>query len=185
MRPMSWGDAETMLAGKLREAKGRGSNRVAWIGEVLTGSLDELTIAWLRALRSDRRLFYETFDHQPLRQAGAIAFGRPEIPRYVFDRADFILSFGAEFLETWISNVEFTAGYSKSRQRWSHDPIGTFACVAPQRSLTGLNADIWVPARPGSEALVALGIAHATVDSDLVHPSTRSHLPCLRPALAR
>src|SRR5205823_4264234 len=154
----SWPDAENMLANKLREAKRRGPNRIAWIGEVLTGSLEELSMSWLRALHSDRRLFYETFDHEPLRQAGALAFGRAEIPRYSFDRASFFLSFGAEFLETWLSNVEFARGFAAVRQRQMHDAFGTFACVAPRRSLTGLNADVWIPARPGSEVLVALAV---------------------------
>ena len=185
MQPTSWPDAETILASKLREAKRKGAGRIAWIGEVLTGSLDDLTTVWLGALHTDRRLFYETFDYGPLRQAGAIAFGRPEIPRYFFDRAEFILSFGAEFLETWISNVEFTAGYSKARGRRIRDGFGTFACVAPRRSLTALNADIWVPARPGTEVLVALAIARAIVDDGLVHASAGSHLGWLRTALAR
>src|SRR5438105_1463208 len=57
MQSISRADAETMLADKLRIAKQRGSNRVAWIGEVLTGSLDELIERWLHALHSDRRLF--------------------------------------------------------------------------------------------------------------------------------
>ena len=185
MAPISWPDAETMLADKLGESKRRGPNRIVWIGELQTDSLDELTAIWLHALHSDRRLFYESFDYEPLRQAGAIAFGRPEVPRYLFDRANFIMSFGAEFVETWISNVEFTAGYSTTRQRRIRDAFGTFACISPRRSLTGLNADVWVPARPGSEALVALATAHAIVDQGLVHPSAGAHAGWLRPALAR
>ena len=185
MQAISWPDAETILANALREAKRRGRDRVAWIGELLTGSLDTLSESWLQALHSSRRLFYESFDYEPLRQAGAAAFGRAEIPRYAFERANFVLSFGAEFLETWISNVEFTAGYSRARARRIRDPFGAFACVAPRRSLTALNADVWVPARPGSEALVALAIAHAIVDSGRAHPTAGPHLGWVQPALAR
>ena len=57
----------TLLAAHLRVAKQRGSNRVAWIGGLTTGALDELTVAWLRALGSDRR---------PLGRVEGVRYGR-------------------------------------------------------------------------------------------------------------
>ena len=183
-RQISWDEAETLLARRLRAAKQRGSNRVAWLGGLATGSFDELTAAWLGALGSDRRLLYEAFDHEPLRAAGQLAFGRREIPRYDFGRAQFVLSFGADFLETWISNVEFMAGYADVRRRRIRETAGSFAWIAPRRSLTGLNSDAWIAPRPGSEALVALAIADAMVEQGLTHPSAAGHLPWIAGAVS-
>ncbi|NIQ53646.1 MAG: hypothetical protein GWN71_09540, partial [Gammaproteobacteria bacterium] len=36
---------------------------------------------------------------------------------------------------------------------------GYFVSVGPHQSLTGLNADLWLAARPGTEHLVALAMA--------------------------
>jgi len=183
-QPISWADAESLLAAKLRAAMQGGADRVAWIGELLTGALDTLTSAWLSALDSRRRLFYETFDYEPLVEAGDIAFGRREVPRYELDRAAFIVSFGAEFLETWLSNVEFTNGYARARRQQLRDPEGTLLVVAPRLSLTGLNADAWIAPRPGSEALVALAMAHAIVGDGLAHPSAGADLRAIESAVA-
>ena len=54
MRQVAWDEAEAALAARLREAKQRGANRVAWIGGLTTGSIDTLIGTWLAALRSDR-----------------------------------------------------------------------------------------------------------------------------------
>jgi anaerobic selenocysteine-containing dehydrogenase/Fe-S-cluster-containing dehydrogenase component len=161
LQPLSWGDGEQLLATRLREARLRGANRIAWIGRLETGPFEELVTTWLGALESNRRLVFETFDYHAIRAATSLAFGRAEIPRYDLERADFVLAFGAEFLETWISNVEFTRAYARLRAKRAHDADGSFVWIAPRLSLTGLNADAWLPVAPGSEATIACGIANA------------------------
>jgi molybdopterin-containing oxidoreductase family iron-sulfur binding subunit len=184
LQPLSWGDAEQWLATKLRDAKQRGRNRIAWIGRLETGPFDELVTSWLAALGSDRRVRFETFDYHAIRAAADLAFGRADIPRYDFDRADFILAFGADFLETWISNVEFTKAYSRLRSKHQHEDGGSLAWVAPRLSLTGLNADAWLPAPPGAEAAIACSIANAIVGSGRAR--TSSEIPqAVRLALDR
>ncbi|HWK10246.1 MAG TPA: molybdopterin dinucleotide binding domain-containing protein [Vicinamibacterales bacterium] len=185
LQPVAWTDAVAELAAKLREAAARGRDRLAWIGRLETGPFDELVGSWLGAFNSTRRLAYETFDYHALRAAGEAAFGRAEIPRYDFDKADFVLAFGAEFLETWISNVEFTRGYSRLRARRQHDPSGAFVWVAPRLSLTGLNADAWLPVRPGAEAAAACAIAHVMIAENRIHPSAASIVSDVRSALER
>ena len=180
MRQIAWDEAETLLAAHLRAAKQRGANRVAWIGGLTTGALDELTVAWLRALGSDRRLQYEPFDYEPLRAASEVAFGRREVPRYDFAAAQYVLSFGADFLETWISNVEFTAGYADVRRRRIREDAGSFTWIGPRQSLTGLNSDAWIAPRPGTEGLVALAIAESMIAEGLTHPSVAAQLPSIQ-----
>src|SRR5205814_8968545 len=171
MQSTSWGDADQLLAARLRESSLRAADRIAWLGRLETGPFDDLVSSWLTALGTTRRLAYETFDHHALRAAGELTCGRAEIPRYQFDRAEFVLAFGAEFLETWISNVEFTNAYARLRNRRQHDPAGTFVWVSPRLSLTGLNADGWMSTPPGSEAAVACAIANAMIADGLADSS--------------
>jgi anaerobic selenocysteine-containing dehydrogenase len=109
-----------------------------------------------------RRVEYEALSEAPLREAARIAFGRDEVPTFDFAAADFIVSFGADFLETWLSPVEHARGFARS----SGVDDGTrekarFVFLGPRLSLTGQNADDWYPIRPGSEGVVALALASA------------------------
>jgi molybdopterin-containing oxidoreductase family iron-sulfur binding subunit len=184
LQPISWADGERVFAEKLRAATRRGRDRIAWMGRLETGPFDELIDAWLHALGSTRRIKYETFDYHAIQAAAGRAFGRPELPRYDLDRADFILAFGADFLETWISNVEFTKAYARLRARRAHEPAGCFAWVAPRLSLTGLNSDVWLPAPPGAEAAIACAIGNFLLTEGLAR--TADNIPqAVRRALDR
>ncbi len=185
LQPLSWGDAEQLLAPRLRDARRRGPNRIAWIGRLETGPFDELVASWLASLGSTRHLAYETFDYHALGEAAQLTLGRREIPRYDFDRAEFVLAFGAEFLETWVSNVEFAAAYARLRARRIHDPAGSFVWISPRLSLTGLNADHWISALPGSEAAIACAVANVMIADGLVPPSTLAAVPAVGSALSR
>jgi anaerobic selenocysteine-containing dehydrogenase len=92
-----------------------------------------------------------------LSQAAENLFGEAGLPFFDVGGAQVVFSFGANFLETWISPVSYTRGFaglreSKTKQR------GTFVQFESRMSSTAGKADEWVPIRPGTEAMVALAI---------------------------
>ena len=161
-QPVSWDDAEARIATALTAAATAGADRVAFLGGIASGALDSLTDAWLRTFRSSRRLRYEAFAHEPLREANRLTFGVASVPTYDFAAAQYIVSFGADFLETWLSPVEYTAGFAESHG-FHGGRMARFVAVSPRRGLTGFSADEWVAPKPGTEGLLALGIAGAIV----------------------
>jgi len=71
------------------------------------------------------------------------------LPHYRFDRADVLVSFGADFLGTWISPVEFTAAWAKRRAPSEESPEMSYHVQFESRmSLTGTNADRRVAVYP-------------------------------------
>ena len=92
-------------------------------------------------------------------------FGRAEVPNFDFARARCVVSFGADFLETWLSPVGHARGFATMRAR--HDGSGHLVAVEPRLSLTGANADEWVAIRPGTEAVLALGMARVILSEGL------------------
>src|SRR5207253_1835305 len=83
-----------------------------------------------------------------LRAANQITFGRDAIPYFAFEDAEIVLSFGADFLETWLSNVNYARTFA--RMHTVRDGrAGTFIHVEPRQSLTASNADEWVRNAPG------------------------------------
>jgi len=105
---------------------------------------------------------FDLFDDDVLRRANLISFGRGELPTLDLARADYILSLGADFLGTWNSPVAQAIGYGEMRQG-RPGARGQMVQVEPRLSQTGANADEWIPIRPGTEGILALGIAHLSL----------------------
>jgi anaerobic selenocysteine-containing dehydrogenase len=157
--PISWEEAESVLAQRLRE----GENHLYVAGR-LGLSMRNLVDDFLAAAGGSR-VEYEALSEAPLREATRIAFGRPFLPTFDFAHARLVFSFGADFLETWLSPVEYQRGFARMAGVDAHGSKGKMVFLAPRLSLTGQNADEWVPLRPGSEAVVALAMAHVIATS--------------------
>ncbi|HEY7878462.1 MAG TPA: 4Fe-4S dicluster domain-containing protein, partial [Gemmatimonadaceae bacterium] len=73
-------------------------------------------------------------------------------PSLAFGAAQLIVSFGADFLETWGASVPQQLDFADARAKLAGAP--RFVYVGPRRSLTGCNADQWIGCRPGSELTI-------------------------------
>ena len=85
------------------------------------------------------------------------------MPAYRLDEADVIVSFGGDFLEAWPSPVMYGQQFGEFRQgpRRTQGEHGRFFYVGPRMSQTAAKADVWLPCNPGTEAIVAQGLAAA------------------------
>jgi molybdopterin-containing oxidoreductase family iron-sulfur binding subunit len=100
-KPIAWDDAEKQLAGTLGAlVKAKQGARIALVSGVETGSLGRLMDEWIRALGARPRIAYEPLGYEALRAANRITFGRDTLANYKIDDATYLLSFGADFLET-------------------------------------------------------------------------------------
>ena len=97
-KAITWDDAIALLGGKLAAAQGK----VAVITGAGRGTFTDLLGAWTTAL-GGRLVRYEPFDLEPVRAANRQVFGLDELPAHDFAKAQYIVSFGADFLETWLS----------------------------------------------------------------------------------
>lgn len=116
----------------------------------------ELTQA-LQAPKPIRFSALNMFDaRKTLQQAAGELYGRNELLYFDIENADLILSFGANFLETWISPVAFTRQYSSFRK--GKIKRGYLVHFEPRMSQTAAVADEWFPILPGTEAFAALAL---------------------------
>ena len=171
---ISWDDAMKELGAQLSSLHSSGgAGSLAFLTSPLRGQRRELIDRFLKAYGAPASIAYEALDDAVLRQANLLSFGWPELPTLDLARADYVLSFGADFLGTWNSPVSQSIGYGEMRQgRSGHR--GKFVQVESRMSQTGANADEWVPCRPGTEGVLALGIAHAILSGKLSSHDTRS-----------
>lgn len=77
---------------------------------------------------------------------------------YDFENSDYILSFGAGLIDGWGAPVRMFRANSGWRETGA-----TVVQIEDRLSNTAAKADQWVSIRPGSEADLALGIAHLMV----------------------
>ncbi|MEE8307145.1 MAG: molybdopterin-dependent oxidoreductase, partial [Gammaproteobacteria bacterium] len=139
--------------------------------EGVRGHLAGLFELFAAGVKTNRLLHYD-FDHpQALHAANKQFFGEEALPYYDLKNAQYVLSFGADFLGSWISPVHHGLGFGHSRQGSSHR--GHFVQIEPRMSLSGAAADEWIPARPGTEGLLALGIAHHLVSEEVYEGDDR------------
>jgi anaerobic selenocysteine-containing dehydrogenase len=82
-----------------------------------------------------------------------------------FGASRYVIAFGADFLGTWNSPVAQSHRFGAMRA--SRGGRVKVVQVEPRLSLTGVSADEWVAAAPGTEGLLALGIAHAIIKAGL------------------
>src|SRR5574337_288196 len=164
-QPLRWEEAEGWLSSHLNELHGR-RQAIVWLTPHLTGALDQLIDRWLQAFGSKRRLRYEPFAYEAIKAANKLLFGLEAIPTYNLQSSQLILSFGSDFLETWISPVMYARQFAAMRA-CEDGRMGRFIFIGPRRSMTAVNADRWIPVPSGSEGVVALGMVRVILAEDL------------------
>jgi len=155
LQPTDWATA----LGKFDAAVEAAGGDMVWLGRLETGTLDGVIRHWLAQQRAPAPMYYEYLAPDALRAAMAADYGRAVVPAYHLEKARYLLSFGAEFLETWISNVEFAGDFAAMHSFGHTTTPARYVCCGPRLSLSAANADTWWAARPGTEALIAEALA--------------------------
>src|SRR5574337_1166479 len=175
LSPDTWQRAFARIGERLREANGR----VAIMSRLETGSLAEIMSAFAKTFGSNRLLFYEAFDYGPLRKAHESLFGRAVIPYYRLDQSDYLLSFGADFLESWVSNVQFAWQYADMHEL-KDGKIGRYDYIGPRLSMTAASADNYIRVSAGREKDLALAMLRSMHDQQLVKTGANLLAPFVR-----
>jgi molybdopterin-containing oxidoreductase family iron-sulfur binding subunit len=156
-RPVTYAEAEAILQAKAEAAVRNGKDRVRMLTEVVGESLLNLASESLKNWNSKGPVIFEPFAYEALKEANSQVFGLDGLPSYKIDAADFLVSFGADFLETWLSPVEYARKF-KDMHALTGQNKSLFFHVSPYQSLTGANADFWFSCHPDSEHVIALGL---------------------------
>ena len=158
-------EAENRIREKTAQAAGKGSGRIALITETVGQTQLDLFGRMMDHFGGTAPVVFEPLAYESLKYACRQLFGSAILPGLHMDRADLLLGFGADFLETWLSPVEYARKF-KSMHLLTEGGKGVFIQVSPFQSLTGANADRWIGCRPGTEAAVLMGQIRAVTDAD-------------------
>jgi Fe-S-cluster-containing dehydrogenase component len=150
LAPTTWDAALQMLGDRLRSVRSR--RAVRFLSRHEAGSFPAFIDQWMAALGFGGHLVVDTEADLVARAVNGQEYGALW-PAIDFGAARLIVSFGADFLETWGANVPQQLDFAQARARLQNAP--RFVYIGPRRSLTGLNADEWLACKPGSEGAIA------------------------------
>jgi anaerobic selenocysteine-containing dehydrogenase len=164
---VTWDEALSALVSRLDAlAAGNDQPSLALLTRPRRSQRQALAATFLSRFGAPPPLTFELFGEDVLRRANALSFGREQLPTFDLARSRYVIAFGADFLGTWNSPVSQNAGYGMMRQ--GHPGVrGKFVQVESRMSQSGASADEWVPIRPGTEGVLALGLAHVILKDRL------------------
>jgi anaerobic selenocysteine-containing dehydrogenase len=164
---LSWDEALERVAAELARAREEGAaSSCGFLTGGATGSRLTVIRRFLEAMGGGPILRHRPFDPTPIAEAHAIATGRRSLFDVEMARASYILSFGAEILESDRSPVRFARALAEMRQG-RPGLRGKLVMAGPRLSLTAANADEWIPVRPGHDLDLALAISSVILERGL------------------
>jgi anaerobic selenocysteine-containing dehydrogenase len=156
---ISWDEAITDVAARLDALAAAGDQAsLAWLTKPRRGRRLELVARMLQSYGAPAPVAYEVFSDDVLRRANAASHGRHQLPTFDLEHSRYVIVFGADLLGTWNSAVAHSAAYARMRQG-RPGSRAKVVYVGERLSQTGANADEFVAIRPGTDGVLALGIA--------------------------
>lgn len=156
---ITWTEALDLLATRLKKLQQQQRpEALALLTPAFGGSLEALGARFMASFGSPHHYRHELLSPDWLRQASRANYGLERLPYYDLAETRYLLSFGADFIDSHLSPVHYGLGFGRMRQGRA-TVRGHFTYVGGRMSLTGASADRWLPARPGSEGILALGLA--------------------------
>jgi len=156
LAPVTWDRAMEVLGQKLGEVKSRGgAGNAVFLNAHESGSFAGFLDQWLSANGMPAHLSIDSAAPAATIAANRAAYG-VAWPAIDFKAASLIVSFSADFLDAWGHRVPQQLDWADARAKLDGAP--TLVYIGARRSLTGLNADQWIPARAGSEMAICNAI---------------------------
>jgi menaquinone reductase, molybdopterin-binding-like subunit len=168
---LTWDGALRTLTDRLKAAKGQ---PIALITRPLSGHQAVIVQRFAAAIGA-QWLRLASFNEEPLRAAAKRVFGSDLLPEFDLEHAGYVLSFGANLLDGWLSPVHYSVEYGVFRQgsyragdfRPQGRPRGHLVQVDARFSGAAASADEWLPVKPGREGLLALSLAQVLMSSGM------------------
>lgn len=160
---IAWSEGIQELSGQLGRLRESGqAHSTLFLTGRLPGHVNRLVDHFMGVLGSPNHISHEFFSDAAVRRANELTMGSERFLNYDLENTRYLISFGAAFLETWQSPVQYSLGYGKMRQG-QPGRRGKMVYVGPRLSLTAANADEWLPVPSGHEGTLALGFAHVII----------------------
>ena len=152
---VDWSELDAQVKTKLESiASGGGQIRIV-SKTILSPSTKAVIEEFATRYPGTKLVMYDPVSSYGISKANQESFGKSVIPSYNFAKAKTVVSFGADFLGTWINPNQFSRDFIKNRKLdGGKKEMSRLYSFESNLSLTGANADYRSPIKPSQEGLV-------------------------------
>jgi len=171
---LTWDELDTFVKNELTAIKA-GGKKIRIVSSTIHSPSTLAVIAdFTAAYPNTKHVTYDAVSYTGIIQANQNSFGKAVLPHYRFDKADVIVSFGADFLGTWISPVEFQNQYVQNRNNKSlqNKKMSRHIQFESGMSNTGTNADTRILIKPSEQGLALVNLYNEVSGTTL--PGTKA-----------
>ena len=164
---ITWDEAVKTVSQKLNDLRkaGHPEQAVLMHGDV-RGQMRSFLTRFMQAVGSPNIVSHESLNVAAAKLGVYLTQGVYSLPAYDIEKTNYILSFGANFLEAGSNPQRTISGYSYLRR--GRATRGKVVVIDPRQGIHGAKADEWIPIKPGTDAALALGMANVIIRSGLV-----------------
>jgi len=164
-----WKDIDAFVIRELTAIKA-GGKKIRLVSSTVHSPSTLAVIAdFIAQYPNTKHINYDAVSYTGIIQANQNSFGKAVLPHYRFDKADIIVSFGADFLGSWISPTEFTTQYVQNRNSKSlqSKKMSRHIQFETGMSLTGTNADVRIAIKASEEGVALINLYNAITGTTL------------------
>lgn len=155
----TWEEVDGYISNKISQLKRDNKKLVLLTSTIISPSTKAIITRFLAENPNAQWLQYDVVSATGILKASELSFGKAFVPDYRFEKARVIVSFGADFLGTWLSNVEYTKGYSAGRKlHGESNQMSRHYQFESGMTITGSNADVRFPVKPSEEGVLVANL---------------------------
>ena len=165
-KPISWDQAIEEITRKLRALRdGSHPHHLLLLSGLNSRSQEDLISRFAEAFGTPNLVSGDSLDREAEKTGNWMADGHFDACAYDLDKTNYILSFGADLLESTPPVARWLRKWGKLRRE---KPTRTkIVNVQPRYSLTAAKSDEWIPIKPGTDAALAMAMAHVIIKEEL------------------
>jgi anaerobic selenocysteine-containing dehydrogenase len=165
-REASWSEALGLVASRLKKLRDEGvPERFVWLDGRVRGNMSDFISRFTTSFGTPNRIGHSSICSDGAVIAHYLMQGVKSYVGYDWQNTNYMLLFGASFLEAWRPTTRLLRAYGHVRQE--RTIRAKIVAVEVRESTTAIKADEWVRINPGTDGALALGIAHVIIRDKL------------------
>lgn len=164
--PISWGQALDEVTHRLKSLRDRAQpERLLLLYGLNTVSCEDIIYRFANAFGTSNLISGDGLEMETEKTGNWMADGHFSSSAYDLDHTNYILAFGADILESSKPLSRFLNKWGRLRR--GKPNRAKVVVINPRYSLTAAKSDEWLPIHPGTDAALAMAIAHVMINENL------------------
>ncbi|MBC7745319.1 MAG: TAT-variant-translocated molybdopterin oxidoreductase [Flavobacterium sp.] len=168
----TWPQLDQYVKGELNKIKANGK-KIKIISSTINSPSTKAVIGdFIAQFPNTKHVQVDAISYTGIIKANENSFGVAVIPGYRFDRAELIVSFGADFLGTWISPIEYSRQYASNRNNAAlkNKKMSRHIQLEAGMTMTGTNADTRILIKPSEQGIALMNLYAALGGANVSKP---------------